>query len=159
MKRILFPALLLISTAAFAHSGGLDGQGGHNDHAAGTYHFHQGLLAGETFATKEQATTALQVEVAPAPTDELPRPQLAPVPPGQIRLASFNIRIYSTGSRDDTELGLIADRLQQFDLIAIQELRDEEVVHLSPTNASRATLALNSAEKFRRVLMTPCPSN
>ena len=49
------------------------------------------------------------------------RPQLAPVPPGQIRLASFNIRIYSTGSRDDTELGLIADRLQQFDLVAIQE--------------------------------------
>ena len=53
MKRILFPALLLISTAAFAHSGGLDGQGGHNDRAAGIYHFHQGLLAGETFATKE----------------------------------------------------------------------------------------------------------
>ena len=43
-----------------------------------------------------------------------------------ITVASFNIRIYSTGSRDDTELGLIADRLQQFDLIAIQELRDEE---------------------------------
>jgi endonuclease/exonuclease/phosphatase family metal-dependent hydrolase len=85
-------------------------------------------LAGKTFAAKEQATTALQVEVAPTPTDELPRPQLAPVPPGQIRLASFNIRIYSTGSRDDTELGLIADRLQQFDLVAIQELRDEEVV-------------------------------
>ena len=42
--------------------------------------------------------------------------------------ASFNIRIYSTGSREDTELGLIADRLQQFDLIAIQELWDEEVV-------------------------------
>jgi endonuclease/exonuclease/phosphatase (EEP) superfamily protein YafD len=128
MKRILFPALLLISTAAFAHSGGLDGQGGHNDRAAGTYHFHQGLLAGETFATKEQATTALQVEVSPAPTEEFPRPQLAPTPPGQIRLASFNIRIYSTGSRDDTELGLIADRLQQFDLVAIQELWDEEVV-------------------------------
>ncbi|MGE4651102.1 MAG: endonuclease/exonuclease/phosphatase family protein, partial [Myxococcota bacterium] len=63
-----------------------------------------------------------------SPTNELPRPQLAPVPPGQIRLASFNIRIYSTGSRDDTELALIADRLQQFDLVAIQELRDEEVV-------------------------------
>ena len=89
MKRILFPALLLISTAAFAHSGGLDAQGGHNDRAASTYHFHQGLLAGETFATKQQATTALQVEVAPAPTEELPRSQLAPVPPGQIRLASF----------------------------------------------------------------------
>ena len=29
---------------------------------------------------------------------------------------------------------------------------------LSPTRASRATLALNSAEKLRRVPMTPCPS-
>ena len=46
----------------------------------------------------------------------------------EISVASFNIRIYSTGSREDTELGLIADRLQQFDLIAIQELWDEEVV-------------------------------
>ena len=44
-------------------------------------------------------------------------------------LASFNIRIFSTGSRDDAELALIADRLQPFDLIAIQEVRDEEVVH------------------------------
>jgi deoxyribonuclease-1-like protein len=43
-------------------------------------------------------------------------------------LASWNIRIYSTGSRDDTELELIADRLQQYDLIAIQEARDPEVV-------------------------------
>ncbi len=125
--RILLPALLLASTA-FAHGGGIDGQGGHNDRAEGNYHFHQGPLAGETFATKEDGTSALQVEVEPGPTEELPRPQLPPVPLGQIRLASFNIRIYSTGSRDDTELGLIADRLQQFDLVAIQELRDEEVV-------------------------------
>jgi len=48
--------------------------------------------------------------------------------PDEITIASFNIRIYSTGSRDDQELGLIADRLQQFDLIAIQEVRDTEVV-------------------------------
>ena len=45
-----------------------------------------------------------------------------------LALASFNIRIFSTGSRDDTELPLIADRLQRYDLIAIQEVRDTEVV-------------------------------
>ena len=104
--------------------------------------------AGETFATKEQATTALQVEVAPAPTEELPRPQLAPVPPGQIRLASFNIRIYSTGSRDDTELGLIADRLQQFDLVAIQELQDEEVVQ-------RTLSILEARAQLSHVIVSP----
>jgi endonuclease/exonuclease/phosphatase family metal-dependent hydrolase len=128
MRKILHLSLLLVSTAAYPHSGGIDTQGGHNDRAAGTYHFHQGLLAGEAFATKEEGAVALQVEVEPAPTEELPRLQLPPVPPGQIRLASFNIRIYSTGSRDDTELRLIADRLQQFDIVAIQELRDEEVL-------------------------------
>ena len=53
----------------------------------------------------------------------------SPAPgPGQITIASWNIRIFSTGIRDDSELGHIADRLQQFDLIAIQELRDQEVI-------------------------------
>ena len=47
---------------------------------------------------------------------------------GEITIASFNIRIFSTGSRDDSELSQIADRLAQFDLIAIQELRDSEVI-------------------------------
>ena len=46
-----------------------------------------------------------------------------------ISVASWNIRIFSTGSRDDAELELICDRLQQFDLIAIQEVRDREVVN------------------------------
>ena len=45
-----------------------------------------------------------------------------------LALAAFIIRIFSTGSRDDTELPLIADRLQRYDLIAIQEVRDTEVV-------------------------------
>ncbi|MBM3280719.1 MAG: endonuclease/exonuclease/phosphatase family protein, partial [Candidatus Handelsmanbacteria bacterium] len=45
-----------------------------------------------------------------------------------LTLASFNIRIYSTGSRTEAELEKIADRLQQFDLIAVQEVRDQAVV-------------------------------
>ena len=53
---------------------------------------------------------------------------LASVCYADLTIASFNIRIYSTGSRTDAELELIADRLQQFDLIAVQEVRDEEVV-------------------------------
>lgn len=48
--------------------------------------------------------------------------------PQTITIASFNIRIYSNSSRDDEELGYIADILQKYDLIAIQELRDEEVL-------------------------------
>jgi endonuclease/exonuclease/phosphatase family metal-dependent hydrolase len=121
-------SILLIAAAALAHSGGLDSQGGHNDRSAGTYHFHQGPLDGQSFANKDDATAALLGDVPEDPIGEFPSAQLPPVPQGQIRLASWNIRIYSTGSRDDSELALIADRLQQFDLIAIQEVRDEEVV-------------------------------
>jgi endonuclease/exonuclease/phosphatase family metal-dependent hydrolase len=79
----------------------------------------------------------------------LPAAQLPPVPKGQIRIASWNIRIYSTGSRDDSELELIADRLQQFDLIAIQELRDEEVV--------QRTLAILAArgEAYQAIVSEP----
>ncbi len=45
-----------------------------------------------------------------------------------LTLASGNVRIFSTGSRTDTELALITDCLEPFDLVAIQERRDEEVV-------------------------------
>ncbi len=45
-----------------------------------------------------------------------------------ISIASFNIRIFSDNSRTNAELEQIADRLQQFDLIAVQEANDNEVV-------------------------------
>ena len=34
---------------------------------------------------------------------------------------SFEVVLVENGSRDDTEFGLIADRLQQFDLVAIRD--------------------------------------
>ena len=124
----LFATLCVLSaTAAYSHSGGIDSQGGHNNKSAGGYHFHHGSLAGKVFATKAAATAALKGEVAPEPT-EPPASLFTPLPANQISIASFNIRIYATKSRNNTELALIADRRQQFDLIAIQELRDEEVV-------------------------------
>jgi len=45
-----------------------------------------------------------------------------------LRLASFNIRIFSNNSRNDEELDYITDILKQYDIIAIQELRDEIVL-------------------------------
>ncbi|NKB72492.1 MAG: hypothetical protein GKR89_35900 [Candidatus Latescibacteria bacterium] len=48
--------------------------------------------------------------------------------PGQIAVGTFNIRMFSNNSRDDRELALIADRLQPFDLVALQEVRDTVVV-------------------------------
>lgn len=45
-----------------------------------------------------------------------------------ITIASFNIRIYSNKSRDDQELQQIAAILERYDLIAVQEVRDETVI-------------------------------
>ena len=44
------------------------------------------------------------------------------------KLASWNIRIFSSGSRDDTELKQICRIIIKYDLVAIIELRDEAVL-------------------------------
>lgn len=46
----------------------------------------------------------------------------------ELKFASWNIRILSNGSRDDTELQKIANILGDYNFIAIVELRDEEVL-------------------------------
>ena len=48
--------------------------------------------------------------------------------PQTITLATFNVRIFSNGSRDDQELEQIADVLELYDFVAIQELRDTLVL-------------------------------
>lgn len=45
-----------------------------------------------------------------------------------VRVAAWNIRIFSDNSRDDHELQLIANVLIDYDFVAIVELRDEEVL-------------------------------
>ena len=96
-ESILLPGMLLVAAAAHAHSGG------HNDRAAGTSHFHQGPLAGETFATKELAASALQVEVrTSAEQRSFQGPNWRLSLPGRYAWLPSTIRIYSTGSRDDT---------------------------------------------------------
>ncbi|MBD3180935.1 hypothetical protein GF312_01515 [Candidatus Poribacteria bacterium] len=45
-----------------------------------------------------------------------------------MRLASWNIRIFSDNSRDDQELGQISDTIMDYDFVAVIELRDEKVL-------------------------------
>ena len=42
-----------------AHPGRKDSQGGHHQRATGTYHFHDGPLVGQTFASKAAGSAAL----------------------------------------------------------------------------------------------------
>lgn len=52
----------------------------------------------------------------------------SPAASGELKLSSFNIRIFSDKSRDDNELRWIANILKHYDIIAIQEVRDEQVL-------------------------------
>lgn len=51
--------LILRPGGAYAHGGGFDKLGCHNDRKAGNYHCHQGSLAGQYFASKAEALSAL----------------------------------------------------------------------------------------------------
>ena len=55
-------------------------------------------------------------------------PPPVPLPVETVKIASFNIRILSNNSRDEEELQLIAEVIQRYDLVAIQEIRDMAVM-------------------------------
>ena len=46
----------------------------------------------------------------------------------EISIATFNVRIFSTNSRNDEELYQICNILKEFDFIALQEVRDQEII-------------------------------
>jgi len=48
--------------------------------------------------------------------------------PSKVKIASWNIRILSDESRDSSELRKIASIISQFDLVAVQEVRDYQVL-------------------------------
>lgn len=63
MKRSILIAGLLISPGlAFAHNGGLDGNGCHNNKAKNVYECHQGPLQGQTFKSKAEADSRLAAQ-------------------------------------------------------------------------------------------------
>ena len=66
IAQIAVVGLLSLSTVmltmgpVYAHSGGLDGHGCHHDRKNGGYHCHQGPLAGQAYASKQDMLTALE---------------------------------------------------------------------------------------------------
>ncbi|MBC8147605.1 MAG: lamin tail domain-containing protein [Bacteroidetes bacterium] len=55
-------------------------------------------------------------------------PSVYSVDKSELILASWNIRILSNNSRDSEELQYISNIIKRYDLIAVQEVRDEEVL-------------------------------
>lgn len=51
---------IFLPVSIWAHGGGLDGFGCHNDRKHGGYHCHRGLLAGEMFTSQHEMMAALK---------------------------------------------------------------------------------------------------
>lgn len=81
---VLIATASLFSPAVFSHDGGLDGLGCHHNRQLGGYHCHRGVLAGQSFASKEEALAAQQgAGAAHAPTAP-PGPGATVVAPGAL---------------------------------------------------------------------------
>lgn len=55
-------------------------------------------------------------------------PASVPVGADPLTIATWNVRFLSDNSRDDAELSVIADIIRRYDLVAVQEARDETVL-------------------------------
>lgn len=129
---ILVILLLVFSVFVYdfghTHSGRTDSKGGHYNRKTGKYHYHGG------------AKPRPRVSPTPTPPKDLESAEGVTCPAAtqgvtgqvsrrsELKLAAWNIRIFSDNSRDDTELHKIAQTLIDYDFIAISELRDEKVL-------------------------------
>ncbi|MBZ0167410.1 MAG: hypothetical protein K8I00_11445, partial [Candidatus Omnitrophica bacterium] len=92
---------------------------------------------GLAFAPKSDIQEFLQSRTGPRRAStplEAPTTVMA----GDLRICSFNIRIFSNKSRDDNELNYITKLLEPCDITAIQELRDETVLRRTVDLLTRA---------------------
>ncbi|MCA9393715.1 MAG: endonuclease/exonuclease/phosphatase family protein [Candidatus Omnitrophica bacterium] len=78
---------------------------------------------GLAFAPRADIERFLEQRTASAPA-----PVTAMAGGDDLRVCSFNIRVFSNKSRDDNELDYITNLLEPCDITAIQELRDEDVL-------------------------------
>jgi len=58
-------AVVLTAGPVHSHGGGLDGYRCHHDHKNGGYHCHQGPMAGQSFASKQEMLSALEARNEP----------------------------------------------------------------------------------------------
>ena len=98
--RMLVLVLALISfmvlpQSTFAHGGGLDSYGGHNDRKHGGYHFHRGALAGKSYSSKAAALAALRKAAAPKPQPVAGPVDKKPDPAELIRKATTTKKLHA----------------------------------------------------------------
>ena len=127
----MLSVLLLISTLFVydfgnTHPGRTDSKGGHYNRKTGEYHYHG--------KSKPRAPVNKTPTASPNLGEVVTPPTVASGITGKVsrrselKLAAWNIRIFSDRSRNDAELHKIAETLIDYDFIAISELRDEKVL-------------------------------
>jgi len=91
---------LILTSCAHAHSGGQDSNGGHVDRSTGIYHCH-----------KEDCVLPTTIE---------------PHAAEKIKIATFNIKVFGKSKiKKPDVMAKLAHIVKQFDLIAIQEIKDK----------------------------------
>ncbi|MBI2200301.1 MAG: thermonuclease family protein, partial [Candidatus Rokubacteria bacterium] len=97
-------ALLTLAPAAWPHPGGLDAHGCHHDRQRGGYHCHQGELAGQSFASKDEMLRQARAGARPpaAPPGQVTQ---VPTPP-----RSAEIRVVRIVDGDTIVVCCIAGR-------------------------------------------------
>ena len=103
---------VLACSLGVAHPGRTDANGGHYNRTTGEYHKHG-----------EEETPPAETE--PVVTEN---PTASETNASELKIAAWNVRIMSNGSRTDAELVAIARTLIDYDFIAIVEVRDETVL-------------------------------
>ena len=121
---------VLVHNSGYAHPGKTDANGGHYNRKTGEYHKHVKKRSSRSpakvnpTAPKESGDTEVGNVLGVRAQSNMVRGPRLP----ELKLAGWNIRILSDGSRDDAELHEIAQTLIDYDFIAISELRDEKVL-------------------------------
>lgn len=102
MKQLLYLSLFVLigfSTNIYAHGGGQDSNGGHVNRSTGIYHCHQ-----------EDCVLPTVIE---------------PFAPAKIKIATFNIKVFGKSKlKKPAVMSKLANIVKQFDLVAIQEIKD-----------------------------------
>lgn len=57
--------LFLLTDVTYAHGGGLDGYGCHNNRKQGGYHCHRGPMAGQSFGSQAEMLAAMERKPSP----------------------------------------------------------------------------------------------
>ena len=123
---LLFIFLIFVCDFGYTHPGKTDAKGGHYNRKIGEYHYHGGAKPRTPVNVTPSTPKNSNEVVTPATvtagvTGKVSRRS-------ELKLAAWNIRIFSDNSRDDAELQKIAQTLIDYDFIAISELRDEKVL-------------------------------